>query len=381
MEHIKIGAKEILASSGSPRIKLLKLFDFLIGSIIAMAVKAREEKEFPLTAAVKKVLVIRPGGMGDAVFLIPILGKLKRDRPELKVDILCEKRNSSVFESQPQIHDRIYRYDTFKEFLEVFENSYDLIIDTEQWHYLSAVVAYSFKKRFTIGFATRPLRAKLFDLKVAYDIKAYELDNFKRLFAPLNTPVSDITNIDSSFIVSEKCLTQTKQKIPAKSISLFLGGSIPEKRLSLEQGLAIIRFIIAKGFCPVLLGGRDALELNREIEKNISGNRLLNFTAKTSLEESAALIKQSAAFVGTDSGLMHLACAVGTPVVAIFGPSRIEKWGPQGERHAVIAANAPCAPCANFGYTLPSCKETYICMAGIDTAKITSAIEKMLNRR
>ncbi|HOW36314.1 MAG TPA: glycosyltransferase family 9 protein [Candidatus Omnitrophota bacterium] len=376
MENIKIGAKEILASSGSPRMKLLKLFDFLVGSLLATLAKEREEKKFPPAGTVKRILVIRPGGIGDAIFLLPFLRTLRQENRELRVDILCEKRNAAAFESQKGICDNIYRYDKLDSFKALFGNRYDVVIDSEQWHYLSALVAYFLRPAYAIGFATRELRTKLFNQKIAYDIDAYEIVNFSRLFGSLLTNKDAIQNIDSCFIVSDDCRSWAGQKVQEKSVCLFLGASIPERRLTTEQSLTIARFIIENGISVILLGGGDVKEEARALEKNISGPRLINLVGQTSLEQSAALIKQSALFIGPDSGLMHLACAVGTPVVAIFGPGNLKKWGPKGSMHSVVSANASCAPCTVFGYTLPTCQGVYSCTKDVNMADTLAAIKK-----
>ena len=90
--------------------------------------------------------------------------------------------------------------------------------------------------------------------------------------------------------------------------------------------------------------------------------------------ESAALIKKSKLFVGPDSGLMHLACAVGTPVIGIFGPGNLKKWEPIGKNHSVITENVECSPCTLFGYTIPTCQGSFHCMRNIKLEKIFSAI-------
>jgi len=103
---------------------------------------------------------------------------------------------------------------------------------------------------------------------------------------------------------------------------------------------------------------------------NLNDNRILNYVGKIPLEKSAALIKQSKLFIGPDSGLMHLACAVGTPVIAIFGPGNLQKWRPLGERHAIITENMECSPCTQFGYTVPTCKKSFQCMRNLNLDKI-----------
>ncbi len=377
---MNIGFLEILRSSGSLKIKIIKLIDYFLGSFITSLLPPRN----PLPSSVyenkwKRILIIRPGGIGDAIFLLPILNAMKKlDSSPLITDILCERRNSWVFVSQKGTHDHLYFYDDVRSFFSIFQNRYDVIIDTEQWHYLSAITAYFLKPSVTIGFASRRLRAKLFNQKISYDLNGYELENFKKLFSTDFPELTEILNLENSFKVSPKTFDWAHSQIPSSSVSLYLGGSLPEKRLTLSQISSIVQFILEQGFTPILLGGGDFLDENLQIEKNISQKNLINLTAKTSLEESAAVIQQSKLFIGTDSGLMHLACAVGTPVIAIFGSSNLQKWGPQGSQHTVITENVECAPCSLFGYSLPTCHGSYHCLKKMDIDRIKMIIKRSL---
>ena len=374
----KINFLEILHSSGSLKIKIIKLIDYSVGSLIAFLVPAKKTFSLAPNDSLKRVLIIRPGGMGDAIFLIPLLRSVKKRYPSLIIDILCEQRNRQAFVSQPDTHDHLYCYDELKSFSTVLKNKYGLVIDTEQWHYLSALIAYflTLPSGQTIGFATRALRAKLFHQPTAYRIDAYELENFTKLFRSLLMNQDSVKDINNSFRIKENLLEWALQKIPSQSVSLFVGASIPERRLTLAQSLELIRFILGRNFSVILLGGNDVLATGKELKEKISDPRLLNFVGKISLEQSAALIKTSKLFIGTDSGLMHLACAVGTPTIAIFGPGNLNKWSPQGTQHTVITENAPCSPCTHYGYTLPTCNGSYFCMRDI---KIKYIVEKITN--
>ena len=88
----------------------------------------------------RKILIIRPGGIGDAVLLIPVISALKEICPEAEISVLAEKRNGSVFRLCPMI-DRTLHYDKPLEMIRAIRDSFDVVIDTEQWHRLSAVVA------------------------------------------------------------------------------------------------------------------------------------------------------------------------------------------------------------------------------------------------
>ena len=103
--------------------------------------------------AILHILLIRPGGIGDAVHLVPIIHALKSAYPSATIEILAEKRNASVFSLCPEI-DRVFLYDRPAEFLQMFRRRYDVIIDTEQWHRLSAIVARLIRSNVKIGFAT-----------------------------------------------------------------------------------------------------------------------------------------------------------------------------------------------------------------------------------
>ncbi len=355
----KISFLDIFCSLASFRIKLFKAIDHLAGGMAAFLLPILPGKGLP--GKIKNILIIRPGGIGDAVFLLPILKALK-DR-DFMIDILCERRNVEVFTSQAHLLNTVYLYDqpSFK----IFFNSYDVIIDTEQWHYLSALTACLLHSSYKIGFATRPNRAKLFHRAVDYAMDGYELDNFLNLFKDI-LQVGDIKGLEGSFHIDLPAQTWAKEQLRGKFVTVFIGASIILRRLNEEQITDIIHYYLKKDHYIVLLGGRDVALLAQRIAAKINSPKIFNYAGQLSLMRSAALIQESSLFIGPDSGLMHLACAIGVPVIGIFGPGNLAKWGPKGEKHKVITKNVPCCPCTRFGYTLPTCKGSYVCMKDIE---------------
>jgi heptosyltransferase-3 len=76
----------------------------------------------------------------------------------------------------------------------------------------------------------------------------------------------------------------------------------------------------------------------------------LDLSGQLTLKELAALAARARLFVGVDSAPMHIAAAMGTPTIGIFGPSGDREWGPWGEGHRVVASlNHPCRPCGRAG--------------------------------
>ncbi len=361
---------DILRSHGSWSLKCLKMVDYLLGSLLAFILPVQKKQTF-LPKSIHKILIIRPGGMGDAVFLLPIFKSLKTRG--IAIEVLCEPRNAEIFTSQGY---PVHFYNRLNQLWRVFRNSYDVIIDTEQWHYLSAIVAYFIKTECRIGFATRLLRAKLFNKQVPYGDNDYELDNFLRLFDGLLLPEHNIQDINDCFDIPELMQAWAAGQISQQSITVFLGASIAVRRFSKEQLLTIIRDLLLKNYHPVLLGGDDVSAMAQGIMKEVNDQRISNFIGQASLIQSAALIQRSQKFIGPDSGLMHVGCAVGTPVVAVFGPGNLHKWQPKGSGHNIITEKVSCSPCTRFGYTVPTCRGSYHCMRGIKVEKIIKFADK-----
>lgn len=125
-------------------------------------------------------LVIRPGGIGDATLLFPALKKLRKSFPLSQIHVLAEKRNAEILELCPSVN-KLCLYDRGLDIFRVLRNRYDAVIDTEQWHRLSAVAAYLTRAEVRVGFSTNE-RGRLFTHPVEYSHNDYEVYSFLRLF-------------------------------------------------------------------------------------------------------------------------------------------------------------------------------------------------------
>jgi len=100
----------------------------------------------------------------------------------------------------------------------------------------------------------------------------------------------------------------------------------------------------------VLTAGTDGRELQKiESILRLCRTRPASLAGKISLKELAALSARSLFFIGVDTAPMHIAAAVGTPVIALFGPSGEFNWGPWGNGHTVIKKDLECRPCGKDG--------------------------------
>ncbi|HRS98198.1 MAG TPA: glycosyltransferase family 9 protein, partial [Smithella sp.] len=105
---------------------------------------------------------------------------------------------------------------------------------------------------------------------------------------------------------------------------------------------------------------------------NLMESDAVNLGGQTTLPELACLYARAKMLITTDSGPMHLAAAVQTPVVALFGPTDPRRTGPYGRGHTVIRTDIPCSPCF-----LKKCS-TKTCMKDIDPLQVFAAVAKKL---
>jgi len=131
------------------------------------------------------------------------------------------------------------------------------------------------------------------------------------------------------------------------------------------------------GWSVVLTGAPDPAE--RALVEAIKGKaraRIVDLSGQVSLSELGALIAGARLFFGVDSAPMHMAAAVGTPTVALFGPSGEADWGPWRVPHRVVASSAfPCRPCGNNGCGGSNHSD---CLLTLPVARVWAAIEDLL---
>ena len=119
-------------------IEIMKKLDDLVGPILMGFLPGRSRLKKPLKKS-GRILVIRPGGLGDAILLLPAVKLIKETICPDQIDVLCEPRNKSVFKACPSI-DRIYSYQSPLDMIRILGSRYDVVMDTEQSHFLTAVI-------------------------------------------------------------------------------------------------------------------------------------------------------------------------------------------------------------------------------------------------
>ena len=371
------------------RIKVLKVFDRLIGGPLCILLGFLSSFRCPirmsveeLRSQVRRILVIRPGGIGDMILLLPVLQILREQFANAQIDMVCERRNAEVLKMTKCKIDKLLLYDTNPAgfILRLLRSRYDVAIDAEQFHNFSAVFAYLSGANVRIGFKINPLRNPIYTHLVNYDVAGFETDQFMKLVEPLGIrsrmvqPVLD--NVNKILPASVENQINLKRAFAV----VHPGGNVRQKTWEPARYAELIKQLKSKfGLMTVIAGSKTEKRAESVILKMLSGeNDVISVVGKLTLPETAELIRRSAIFIGTDSGLAHLAIATGTRAVVLFGPTDENKWGYTDNTHAIVRKQLPCAPCSMFGYYKP-CRDV-ACLHQIEVDNVLIAVEKVLSR-
>jgi lipopolysaccharide heptosyltransferase II len=379
------------------KIKGLKILDAVLGRAAGALAKAfiqprpdegNRKRNFSVATESEnklKILVIRPGGIGDAALLYPLLSALKWHFNNSEIDVLAEKRNSGIFVGCPYVNE-IFLYDSgpFSVLYKTLKKNYDVVIDSEQWHRLSAVFAYLTRAPIRVGFGTND-RSELFTHAVPYSHDQYEVFSFLDLASTITGDRHQFNNMSPFIPIDQRLILRFSPRIKelrnrcAAIAGIFSGATTRERRWGISKFVALTEGLINEGFGIVIIGGNDDVDDSAKFEEIANGGATINYAGKTSLIETAAIISQLDLLVSSDTGLMHIANGVGTPTVSLFGAGIQEKWAPIGDSNIALNKHLPCSPCTRFGYT-PKCPYQVRCLGDISVEEVKGAVLELVSR-
>jgi ADP-heptose:LPS heptosyltransferase len=369
---------------------ILKFLDATLGSVLCWVLGLCNPQPENLSvpslqddATPKRLLLIRPGGLGDLVILLPILHHLKTQCPALVIDLVCEKRNAEVLRlDKLDVNILLYDSQPLGFLWALVQRHYDVVIDSEQFHHFSSIFAVLSGAPARIGFGINPRRNPLYTHLVKYDMDGREGLQFARLLEPLKLG-SFIYSLDEVFASTPASgapraeLNELEGTRPL--VALCPSASTQYKAWGEAHMRELVRSLVEKDNVNIVLLGnsRDAISANHVLSGlTLSAGRVISLAGKLSLSETLSVLKQARLYIGSDSGLAHLAAAAGLPTVVLFGPSDPDKWGIQDDQHKVVSKRIACSPCAMFGYYKP-CRHV-ACMKGIEVSSVLAQARALL---
>ncbi|RLC80443.1 MAG: lipopolysaccharide heptosyltransferase II [Chloroflexi bacterium] len=157
------------------------------------------------------------------------------------------------------------------------------------------------------------------------------------------------------------------------------GMKLSAKRWPPERFAALADALISDGMPVVLVGGRSDEALAAEIKASMQRSPL-DLTGKLNWGELGALLKEARLYIGHDTGATHLAVAVGTPVIALFGPSDPRMYGPYGGKSIILWHNVGCNPCFVKGRWNEKCRD-FRCIKAITVDEVLESVRLITANR
>ncbi|MDD2273211.1 MAG: glycosyltransferase family 9 protein [Desulfuromonadaceae bacterium] len=328
----------------------------------------------------QNILIIKPGAMGDLLQLTPTIRALRNSLPHARIDIMVGNSASiDLFRHHPDIadvlvYDRRGEHRSFSALLSLWKQirsrSYDLVINFQRsnlktWFLTSAALPC----RILTYHKTRKrvLHAVLDHLKTVKPLGVY----------PDGEELDLYLSPDDRQYATELFESHAMDNRPVVAINP--GASHPVNRWSTAQFAALAdRISNELNAAVIIVGGGGDTPLAHDIDRLSSSHPLL-LTGTTTLLQLGAVLEKSALLVSGDTGPMHMATAVRTPVIALFGAADPERTGPTGSGNRILqAADLDCVPCRSR-----KCSNSHHmeCMERITVDDVFEAVKEMLNMR
>ncbi|OWF65314.1 lipopolysaccharide heptosyltransferase II [Polynucleobacter hirudinilacicola] len=312
------------------------------------------------------ILIIAPNWIGDAVTTQPLLANLKVLYPGSKIDVLASSWVAPIYRACAEVHQvtevkfehRKLQWDLRKQLArEIKAKNYQACFVLPN-SFKSALIPWLANIPFRIGYRGE-LRFALINLALDNPSKINRppmVEHYSALSELLKDSESlPLTQLAPKLNVSSSAKQSVQNKLQSANISSDLiyvmcpGAEYgPTKRWPTEHFAILAQKLIAENpnIQIVLLGSKSDHVLGQEITSQAQLNsNIHNWCGNTSLDEAIALIGMSKAVISNDSGLMHIAAALNTPQIAIFGSSDPAHTPPLSDRARVIWLNMPCSPC------------------------------------
>ena len=328
----------------------------------------------------KNILIIKPGAIGDLLQLTPVIRALSGRYPGVRISLLVGSQvTATLFRHNPcvsetMIFDRRREHRSFSELLKLWNRlrmgKYDLVLNFQR----------SSLKAWFLATAAFPCRVLVY--RKARKRIVHVVDNYLETIAPL-----DIRGQDRSLeLFTGREDEQYAEDIFSGNglsgkivIALNPGASHPVNRWDARQFAALGDELTKRLDARVLIiGGSDDITLASHIAASMATKPLV-LAGKVTLLQVGAVLRKCDLLVSGDTGPLHLATAVGTRVVALFGAADPARTGPVGTGHRIIQARGvECAPCRSR-----ACKASQhlACMKNILVKDVADAVVEMVAER
>ncbi|MBU1275944.1 MAG: lipopolysaccharide heptosyltransferase I [Proteobacteria bacterium] len=341
-----------------------------------------------------KVLIVKLSALGDVVQSLPVAMAIRCQAPRAQIDWLVERPSAGLLKGHPAL-DRVLvspRHQMAEADglpltpltgfgRELRSVRYDAVVDLQGLMKSAICVALSRGSR-KIGWrgGKEALAAWAYKERMApFDPDRPALERYLDMLEPLG--LERPAKVEFGLTPEPAALDAARALLPGLDggrplVVLHPMAKWDSKLWPLAHWVELAKLLGEQGARLVVSGSGEDAKIGRLIANRAGlGPDLMDLTGRTGLKELAALLSLADAVVCTDTGVMHLAAAMGTKVVALFGPTAPWRTGPFGQNHIILRAGLECSPC--FERFCPELK----CMEQISPAQAAQAASQLVSGR
>jgi heptosyltransferase-2 len=333
----------------------------------------------------RKFLVVNMNYMGDALLTTPAIAALRLAYPEAQIDtVVGAGAAAEVLRNNPDLNEIIAR--TARGSFSRIAQTYRLLRDG---HYTDAIIlpplpayaaaAWLARTPRRVGLGGRGMNRFLTDLRQTKAVHMADamLDTMPLPPSPNRERRRLVVTVDlDSWEASEALLVEGGIAPDSAVLAVNVGATRPQKRW-FAASFAETLDLLADIPCVLVGSGAEDTIMAAEVMRLTQKAQPVNLVGQTAVNTLAAVLQRCDLLLSADSGPMHLATAVGTPTLALFGSTDPEVTGPFDTLSETIYKALPCSPCGNH----PTCEGRYDCLRAITPEEVAPAARRLLRLR
>jgi lipopolysaccharide heptosyltransferase II len=336
----------------------------------------------------QRILFVKPSSLGDIVHALPTFAALRARFPKAQITWLVKHEWASLVERVVDL-DRVWPLDPgvtgwLGQVAGLRREGFDLAVEL-QGLFRSGAMVWLAGCPVRLGFANAREGSPIFyteRIAVPTD-EMHAVDRYLLVAEALGaarpaSPQFNLQDRDADRESVSALLRRHGLSAERPWIAFNVAARWPTKRWPLASYAVVADRLMAEGLGPIALIGGPA-DRNGALEMaGLMRQKPTVLSGETAPGLLPALLRTAAVLVTNDSGPMHVAAAVGTPVVALFGPTSPVRTGPYGENHQVLQKRVPCSPCFSRACSNP---DRLACLTGVAPDQVVEAVRQVFERK
>lgn len=329
----------------------------------------------------RKILVFRKSSLGDVILTLPVLEALMNHFPQAEIDYFTKARYACLVQHHPGV-DNVITFDdnrTFREALKrIGSHSYDLLVDLQS-NFQSWFIAFNMRGGRKIRYGRRRLAREMIVRRPQIKFRVdHTINAYLRALRPLGVNVAPSPPVlalpEDAIEFADRFLDKSIPHECTNLVAVCPGARYPEKRWPRQSFRQACERLLVDDSTGLLVVSSEDDDLPEDL--GLEHPRLA-VVRDFDLMNLAALLRRCRVALTNDSGIMHLSCAAGTPVVAIFGPTSPRLgFAPALPGSRVICDDVFCSPCSLHGQRPCRQREKY-CFENITVDRVIAELAQI----